>query len=86
MKPRKSNVSGSPRPRLGSAFGRKAAELDQACFVPVQFQAELRTSPPKLLEAAFGVGTVLEPHDKIIRVADDDDVAFGVLLSPLLDP
>src|SRR5262249_58837705 len=63
---------------LGSTFRRKTAELDQACFVRVQFQAELGKSPPKLLEAALGVGTVLEPHDEIIRVTNDDDVALRV--------
>jgi hypothetical protein len=71
---------------LGAAFGRKAAEFEQAGFVGVQFQAELDEPPPEFLEATLGVGTVLEAHDGIIRVPDEDHLADSVLLSPLFDP
>ncbi len=71
---------------LGSAFGREAAELDQAGFLWMQFQAELGEAPPEFLEAAFGIGAVLEPHDEIIRVPNDDDIALCVVLSPVLSP
>jgi hypothetical protein len=71
---------------LGSAFRRQAAEFDPAGFLWMPFQAELGEAPPKLLEAPFGIGTVLEPHDEISRVPDDDDVALGVAFSPVLSP
>jgi len=71
---------------LGSAFRREPAELDQTGFVWVQFQAELGEALPEFLEAAFGVFTVLEPHDEIIRVPDDDHIALCGLCSPVLSP
>ena len=70
----------------GSAFGREASEFDQARFVWMQFQAELGEALLKILETAFGIGTVLEPHDEIIRVPNDDDVALSVVFPPVLSP
>jgi hypothetical protein len=71
---------------LGSSFGRKTAEFDEAGFVRVPFQAELDQPPPKFREATLGVGTVLKPPDEIIRVPDEDPLADRGLLSPLFDP
>jgi hypothetical protein len=71
---------------LVSAFDREAAELDQAGFVWMQVQAELREAPSEFLKAAFGIGAVLEPHDEIVRVPDDDRIALCVVLSPVLSP
>jgi hypothetical protein len=71
---------------LGSTFRRKAAELDQARLVWMQDQAELGEALPKFSEAAFGVGTMLEPHDEIIRISDDNHVALCEVRSPVLSP
>ena len=74
------------QPTLAASFGRKAAELEQAGFLWMQFQAELSKSPPEFLKAAFGIVTMLEPHDEIICVPDDDYLALCVVFSPVLSP
>ena len=85
VKPRKSNVSGFPRPRrLGS--GGEPSELDQPCLVGLQLQAELRESLAKVGEEPLGVTVLLEPHEEVIGVAHDDHVAVRVPTSPLLGP
>jgi hypothetical protein len=74
------------QPTLGPTFDREAAELEQAGFLWMQFQAELNETPPEFLEAAFGVVALLEPHDEIICVPDENDLAPCVVFSPVLSP
>jgi hypothetical protein len=71
---------------LGPAFSREATELQQTRLVRMQDQAELGETLPEFAEAAFGILTVLEPHDEIIRVPNDDDIAPCVVFSPVLSP
>ena len=73
VKPRKSNVSGLPAPpplvlRPHSDRTRSGGSSPGA--------AGGRTSQlaPQFPEAAFGVHPVLESHDEIVGVADDDNV------------
>ena len=74
------------QPPLGSTFRRVAAELDQAGFLWMQLQAELGEALPQFLEAAFGIVAMLEPHDEIICVPDENDLAPCVVFSPVLSP
>ncbi len=71
---------------LGSPLGRIAAELDHARFLRVQSQTKLRKASLQLVMEPPRFGFVLESHDEVIRVADDHDVTFGILLSPLVRP
>ena len=69
---------------LARAFGRIAAELDQSGFVRVQLEAELLQAFRKFSQKAFGVRSILESHDEIVGVADDDHRAACVPLPPLV--
>jgi hypothetical protein len=66
--------------------GGEPSELDQSRLVGMQGQAELRKAIPQVVQEPFGLVTMLEPQDEIVRVAYDDDVALCGSLSPLLDP
>ena len=70
----------------GSAISRKAAELDQARFLRVEFQSEFEKAVPEFSETAFRIDLFLEPDDEIIRVTDDDHVARCPALSPVRNP
>ena len=73
----------SPRLRIS---GGKAAELDQARFVGVEFQIELSESLPKVFPEPLGVGAVLEANHKVVGKTDDDDIPARLLPSPLFGP
>src|SRR4051794_23761602 len=73
-------------PSLPSVLGGEPPEFDQSRFLGVQGQAELLKPFPQFSEEPFGLTAVLEPNDKIIGVAHDDQVACGGLGPPLLDP
>ena len=55
VKPRKSNVSGLPSPRLLTSFRRKAAELDEPGLFRVKLQTELLQAFMQLSEESFGI-------------------------------
>jgi hypothetical protein len=71
---------------LLSIRGCMAPELDQARLIWMQFQPELVQTFLPFLEETLGVISVFESHDDIICVTDDDDVARGTMLSPVLYP
>jgi hypothetical protein len=77
---------GLAQPPLGATCGREAAPFEPTGFLGMQGQAELGEALPEFLEAAFGIVSMLEPHDEITRVADDDDVAASTVRSPVLSP
>jgi hypothetical protein len=86
VNPRKLNVSGFALASPLSVFGCEAPELNQARFIRVQFQPELSQALLPFLKEALGIGSLLEPHDDIIRVPHDYDVASSAVLSPVLGP
>ena len=52
----------------------------------MQPQTEVRESLAKVSQEPFGVITVLETHDEVVRVAHHDHIAARVTASPLVDP
>jgi hypothetical protein len=52
----------------------------------MQCQSELFHAGGKLAEETFGIVAVLETHDEVVRVPNDDDVARCVPIPPLLNP
>src|SRR5208282_2330187 len=68
------------------AFGRKLAELDQACLLRVQAQRELCQPFFEVVQKALRLVLVLEANDRVVRVSHDDHIACRVSRAPLLDP
>ena len=64
----------------------KSAKLYQASLLRVHFQPKLLHANLKLLLEAFRILLVLESHDKVIRVSDNDDFSLGMAFSPPLHP
>ena len=86
VKPRKSNVSGLPRPRAAPVLGGVAPELDEAGLVGMQFQVELREPLTKVAEELLGIDLMLEPDHKVISKPHDDHVTLGVPPSSIAGP
>ena len=61
-------------------------ELQQPCLVGVQAQAKLLHPALEIGQELFGFVLVLEPHDKVVGIADDDHIAVSPTLSPLVHP
>ena len=68
------------------AFDCEPAKLNQPCLVGMQCQAELFHAGGKLAEESLGIVAVLETHDEVVRVPNDDEVARCVSIPPLLNP
>src|SRR5712691_3602835 len=75
-----------PLPASFSIVGGKTAKLNQTRFLGMQFQFEVGEPFRQLFVKPRGVRLVLKTHDEVISPADDDDVAFGRCLTPLLHP
>ncbi len=69
-----------------SICDRKSAKLDQAGLVGMKFQPKLGQSLAQLRQKFLRFELMLKSHDEVIRPANDDYVALGLLLSPSLDP
>jgi len=69
-----------------SIVGCMEAKLDQARFLGMKLQVELGESLRQLSLKPLGVRPVLKSHDEVIGPADDDNVAFGSCLPPVLHP
>src|SRR5579875_2857619 len=67
-------------------FGCVAPEFDQARLVRVEFQPELPHTLPPCLEEPLGIGSLLESQNNVVGVPNDDNVAPGMMLSPVLRP
>ena len=57
------------------AFDCEPAELNQPGLVGMQCQSELFHAGRKLAKEPLGIVAVLETHDEVVRVPDDDDIA-----------
>ena len=77
---------GTPVASSLSLLGRVAAELDQTSFLLVQLQAEFGEARSEHFQACRRLLAMLKAHHKVIRIADDDDVAPCVISTPPLDP
>ena len=77
---------GTPVSSSLSLLVRKAAELEQTSFLFVQLQAEFGEACSEHFQACHCLLAMLKTHHKVIRVADDDDVAPCVVCTPPLDP
>ncbi len=65
---------------------RQTAKFDQAGLLRVHLQPKALHAPFQLPLESLCIAAVLKPHDKVICVTHDDDLACGVALSPLLHP
>ena len=86
VNPRKSKVSGFPRPRRFADFVRQTARTRSGASCPGAAQSELRAIAAAVSQESFGIFAMLEPHHEIVRVTDDDHFATGCRLPPLMDP
>src|SRR2546427_484427 len=75
-----------PFPTLFSIVGCISAKLDQPRFLGMQFQLELAESLRQFLVKPLSLRPVLKTHDEVICPSDDDHVAFGFCLSPVVHP
>src|SRR4029453_11049443 len=64
----------------------KPPELDQSCFVRMQFQTELRQPFSKFFQEPVCFCPVLEAHHQIVGVTDDNHIASGHFLAPGFAP
>jgi hypothetical protein len=78
--PRKSNVSGLPRPRAPVHLG-KPAELDQPRLVGMKAERKAGQTLPEIVKELLRVAPMLETDDRIVRIAHDDHIAGGVSFS-----
>ena len=62
------------------------AKLDDARFLGMQFQFKLGEAFRQLVLKPRGVRLVLKAHHEVISPADDNHVAFGFCLAPVLHP
>src|SRR5208282_2590489 len=75
-----------PFSATAQVFSRKPAKLQKPCLVRMKCQLESPESFVKVRQEPFGLPTILESHNEVVRIADDDHVAFCLLLPPLMDP
>lgn len=75
-----------PVATLPSVLRRKAAELQQAGLVRVQFEGELTKSLPQFFQEPLRVCLALEPHEEVIAITNDDHLAGRILLTPRMGP
>ena len=61
-------------------------ELDQSCFVRMQFQTELCQPFSKFLQEPLSLCPVLKAHHQIVGVTDDNHIASRPFLAPGFDP
>ncbi len=73
-------------PALRAPSCCEAAELDQARLLWVQVERKRRQPRPQIGEEAFGVSSVLEADDGIVRLAHEDTIAGRMALPPLMGP
>jgi hypothetical protein len=85
VKPKKSKVSGRPRPR---AFRRWAANRPNSIkrLLVGQFQVELREPLAKVSQEPLGVLTMLKARHVVVGEAHEDHVPSRVPPSPLVGP
>jgi hypothetical protein len=75
-----------PDPASLPILGSEPAELDEPRLSGMQFQVESPESFPKIRMEPNGIGLVLEAHNEVISIPDDDHVASSMLLPPLIGP
>src|SRR5258708_27361833 len=75
-----------PAATLSPILLRIAAKLDDARFVGVQFQPELRESLAQLRQEPLRFMSMLESGNEVIGKTDENHFSVRLLLSPLLDP
>src|SRR6266478_6469130 len=71
-----------PFSALLSVFSRERAELQQARFLGMQFQAALSHSLDQFCPEPYGIRFRLEAHHDIVSKPHDDYVTAGVLPTP----
>src|SRR5579864_2254259 len=75
-----------PFSALLPVFGRERAELQQARFLGMQFQAELPHSLDQFCPEPYGIRFRLEARHNIVSKPHDDHVTAGLFLTPRLGP
>ncbi len=77
---------GLPQATPATVLRRKAAELEQARLVGVQFQAEASQALAQVRQEPLGFVPILESHHEIVGETHHDDLTAGGPASPLVDP
>jgi len=67
-------------------FDSEPAKLNQPSLVGMQSQPELLHASMKLAKESLGIVAVLESHDEVVCVSDNDDIARSISNPPLLYP
>jgi len=62
--------------------GRIAAKFDQASFIFVKLQPELRRAVSEIFQTPLGISLAFEANHKVIRIPNHDDIAVGSVLTP----
>ena len=86
VKPRKSKVSGLPRPRRSRFAAAKRPNSMRRVLSGCSAQRKLLQPLPQVRHKPLGIGPVLKAGDYVVGVAHHDDVALGLAVSPLLAP
>ena len=69
-----------------ASFGRESAKLDDARFLRMHLERELLQSLAEFSVKRGGIALILETDDDIIGISDEDDIASGMALPPLVRP
>ena len=77
---------GFPAAALGAVGVGKASEFNQAGFLFAQFQVELLQAFAEFRVEPDRVALVLEPHDEVVGIAYEDDLAARHVVSPPVHP
>ena len=67
-------------------IGGEPPELDQACLIGVQFQAELVEAIPQVFVELLGIRTVFEAQHNVVGESHHDNVTVRMSPSPLIGP
>jgi hypothetical protein len=65
---------------------RKWSELQQACFLGMQFEVELPHSFRQFRPEPLGIRSFLESNYDVVSKPHDDDIATGMFPTPRLNP
>src|SRR5262245_46459643 len=77
---------GLAQPPLLPPLSCEAAELDQARLVWVHFQSEVGKALPQCLQELLSFLTLFEPHDDVIDIPDEANIAQALPLTPSVRP
>ncbi len=75
-----------PSPALPMSSDFIGSELDQPRLLRVHFQTELFKTFFQLFPETFGIHPVLEAHNNVVGISDNDHIAIGLCPAPSMCP